>query len=162
MAEDPTGGGSEPIGRPPPGPLGRWLARAPRYLYRIGLGRLLGRRFVMVEHIGRRTGLARQTVLEVVRHDPTSIDVAAAWGERSDWYRNLQATPQARISTGPLRGEPAVASVVDREEAASVFGDYAEAHPRAARALAKALGLPFDDSPALAAAVPLVRFTLDR
>jgi deazaflavin-dependent oxidoreductase (nitroreductase family) len=146
--------------RRPPGPIAGRLARLPRHLYRLGLGRLLGRRFVLIEHTGRRSGLPRQTVVEVLRHDDTSLDVAAAWGTRSDWYRNLRADPQARISTGPVRHQRAEAAVVGTEEAADVFAGYAEHHPRAAKALSKALDLPLGDPQRMAAAVPIVRFTL--
>lgn len=150
----------ERIGREPPGPIAARLARMPRHLYRLGLGRLLGRRFVLIEHTGRRSGLARQTVVEVLRHDPFSLDVAAAWGTRSDWFRNLSAHPEARVSTGSLRNRPAEASVVGPAEAAEVFRDYGARHPRAARALAKALDMPLGDPERMAAVVPIVRLRL--
>ena len=43
-----------------------YLFRAPVYLYRWHLGWMLGHRLLLLTHIGRRTGLRRQTVLEVV------------------------------------------------------------------------------------------------
>lgn len=145
----------------PLGPIGRVLARAPRHLYRLGLGRLLGRRFVLIEHTGRKTGRTREAVVEVVRHDPASLDVAAAWGGRSDWYRNLVATPAALVSTGALRRRPAVASIVEVGDAATVFAAYARDHPWAARTLAKTFGLPVDDPVRMAEAVPLVRLRFE-
>ena len=141
--------------------MARRLMRAPRYLYDLRLGRLLGRRFVLIEHTGRKSGLPRKTVLEVVGYDDTSMDVAAAWGSKSDWFQNLVANPAARVSSGRLRGAPATAAAVAPAEAAAVFDRYAREHRRAARALASALQLPFDDPAAMAAAVPLLRLTLD-
>ncbi len=38
--------------------------RAPIGPYRIGLGGLLGRRFLLLEHVGRRSGLPRHTVID--------------------------------------------------------------------------------------------------
>ena len=147
--------------RKPLGPIGRLLARAPRHLYRLGLGGLLGQRFVMVEHTGRVSGRPRETVLEVVRRDESSIDVAAAWGSRSDWVRNVVAEPSVRVSSGRLRSAPATAGLLDLGVATGVLGEYAESHPQAANALGRVLGLDFTGPAGVASAVPVVRFTLD-
>jgi deazaflavin-dependent oxidoreductase (nitroreductase family) len=145
--------------RTPLGPIGRFFARAPRYLYRFGLGWLVGGRLVMVEHVGRVSGLPRQTVLEVIRRDDRSTDVAAAWGSKSDWLRNVIAEPSVRLSTGRRRSVPAMATVLDHDSAAGVFEAYARTHRRAARALGRALDLDFSDPAEVASAVPVVRFT---
>jgi deazaflavin-dependent oxidoreductase (nitroreductase family) len=146
--------------RKPLGPIGRFFAGAPRHLYRLGLGRLLGRRFVMVEHTGRVSGRPRETVLEVIRADASSMDVAAAWGPRSDWLRNVLAEPSVRVSSGRLRSAPATAGVLDVEVATAVFDEYARVHPKAARAVGRALDLAFTDPADVASAVPVVRFTI--
>lgn len=156
MSEEP-----KEILRKEPGPAGRWFFRAPIYVYRLGLGGLLGRRMVLIEHTGRTSGLPRQTVLESVRYDDDSIDVAAAWGTKSDWYRNLEAEPRLKVSSGRMKGAPATSSVLDEKTAESVFTEYTEAHPKSAQALGKTFGLPFDDAAQMAAAVPLVRLTID-
>ena len=148
--------------RVPPHGLGRWLARTPRYLYRMGLGRLLGKRFVLLEHRGRRTGLTRQTVLEVVDADSTCVLVAAAWGERSDWFRNVRANPSVAISSGRIRDASATAIVLSKSEAVGVFERYAADHKTAARGLAKALHLPFGDAAVMADLVPVVRLAFDQ
>jgi len=74
-------------------------------LYRIGLGRLLGQRFLLLEHRGRRSGRLRRVVVEVVRRDPDrdAWIVASAWGERTQWYRNLLAQPEAMVQVGGRR-----------------------------------------------------------
>jgi hypothetical protein len=48
----------------------RWVFRAPRRLYDVGWGGLLGHRFLLLRHTGRRTGRQHAVVLEVLRHDP--------------------------------------------------------------------------------------------
>ena len=148
--------------RVPPHGLGRWLARVPRHLYRIGLGRLLGRRLVLLEHRGRRTGVTRQTVLEVVDADSTFLLVAAAWGERSDWFQNVQADPSVSVSSGRFRRVSATAEVLDKSDAVGVFERYGANHKTAARGLAKAFNLPFGDTAAMADLVPIVRLSFDR
>ncbi len=148
------------IDRKPSGRVARWFAGAPKHLYHARLGRLLGRRFVLLEHTGRRSGLIRETVLEVIRRDDVSFDVVAAHGPTSDWYRNLVATPAVRVSTGAKYRVAAVAATVNVDTARAVFTDYARDHPRAARFLSKALGLPAEDPEQMARAFPVVRITL--
>ncbi len=48
----------------------RWLAKAPLWFSRFGLGWILGNRLLQMTHRGRRSGLLRQTVLEVPHDDP--------------------------------------------------------------------------------------------
>jgi deazaflavin-dependent oxidoreductase (nitroreductase family) len=131
------------------------MMRAPILLYRLGIGFVLGRRFVLIEHTGRVTGATRRTVLEVVGKQGTTLWVASAW-PRSDWLRNVQAHPDVRISTGFTRRVDARASVVDEQTAGRVLRSYAHDHPRAAAVLRRSLGLPFDDAAELAAVVPIV------
>jgi len=135
------------------------LFRAPLVLYRLGLGRLLGRRFVYLEHTGRRSGKPRQTVLEVVDRIDGSPVVVAAFGRRTDWLRNLEAHPQARIVWGATKGA-VVARRLPTAEARDVFVRYRDRYPRAARMLGRRLGLNFDDPDALAASLPVVHLAL--
>ena len=151
--------------RPPAPPRG-WKAipwRLPIGLYRLGLGGLLGRRFLLLEHIGRKTGRRRQNVLEVIRYDPEgpTFYVASGFGRRSHWFRNIQVHPQVTIQVGRTR-YPALARVLDTDRAARVLMDYARAHPLAFRTLTRLLGIPvprtMDDFRRLAEAIPVVAF----
>jgi hypothetical protein len=56
----------------------------PIYLYRLDLGRLLGHRFLLLVHRGRESGLLRETVLEVLLHDPATREgvMLSAWGRK--------------------------------------------------------------------------------
>lgn len=80
----------------------------PRLLYRLHLGWLLGRHFLMLTHQGRKSGKPHETVLEVVRYDPRTREsvVLSAYGDRSDWYRNIQARPALQVRTGSERYAP--------------------------------------------------------
>jgi deazaflavin-dependent oxidoreductase (nitroreductase family) len=70
---------------------------------------------VVVYHRGRKTGREYATPLCVSRCDEGFI-VGAYWGVTADWFRNLQATPSARIR---YRGEyhDVAAEVIDIDEA---------------------------------------------
>jgi len=69
----------------------RWLANAPRWFYRLGLGWLLGQRVVQLTHRGRKSGLIRRTILEVLHYDPQTREVlvVSGWEGKTDWYRNI-------------------------------------------------------------------------
>ena len=153
----------ESSGPQPPRGWKRIPWRLPIWLYRIGLGGLLGRRFLLLTHTGRKTGLPRYAVVEVIRYDPTTNTyyVASGFGERSDWFRNIQKTPQVTIQVG-RRKMAAVAERLSSEDAERELLDYARRHPRALRSLARLLGYrienPEEDVRVLTQAVPIVAF----
>lgn len=84
------------------------LFRVPTYLYRIGVGWLLGHRFLLLTHQGRKSGRPYQTVLEVVHYDPETREsiVVSGWGTRADWYRNIRANPPIAVTTGNEHYQP--------------------------------------------------------
>ena len=85
--------------RRPTGALRR-LFRAPEYLYRWKCGWLLGRRFLLLIHVGRRTGLRHHTVLEVLEYRKEGPDavVMSAFGLTAD--RVLEEEEAMRVITG--------------------------------------------------------------
>lgn len=131
--------GSRPTG------VVRFLFRLPVYLYRVGLGRVLGHRFLLLVHRGRRSGLLRETVLKVVRYAPASREsvVLSGWGEEADWYRNILASlALVEIRTGGERYVPQQRFLAP-EENEVVISEYANHHPRAFRFLAKTFGFDY-------------------
>jgi deazaflavin-dependent oxidoreductase (nitroreductase family) len=138
----------------------RALARAPITLYRHGLGWVFGRRVLMLEHTGRRSGQARFVCLEVVdRPAPERVVVVVSgFGERADWYRNLRADHACFVSTGRLRRVPARARFMTSVESSATLDGYQRAHPRAwdrlRSAIEKAAGHTVDQ-------LPMVELLLD-
>ena len=126
--------------RPPRG-LRRLLFRLPIWLYRLGLGWVLGQRFLLLNHVGRKSGRVRQTVLEVAGHDEETDTylVAAGFGPRSDWYRNLLKTPEVTIQVGRRR-LPVLAEPLSPVESGEAMVDYARRHPMAVQGLLRVLG----------------------
>ena len=125
----------------PPGGLLRLLYRLPVWLYRLGLGWLLGERFLLVNHVGRKSGKRYQTVVEVARRDPEAgaYVVAAAYGRRSDWYLNLRENPDVTIQVGRRRLDVR-AHFLSPEESGRELADYARRHPVAAGNLIRLIG----------------------
>jgi deazaflavin-dependent oxidoreductase (nitroreductase family) len=151
--------------RPKPRGITRFFLRFPIWLYRLHLGWLLGNRFVMFRHIGRKSGLPRYTVVEVVRHDQATdtYTIASGWGEKSDWLQNIQKEPEVLLYSG-RRQRAASAARLSVDEATAALKDYADHHPTAFHNLSKVMiGQRLEGSEAdcrlLAQAVPLVTLT---
>jgi deazaflavin-dependent oxidoreductase (nitroreductase family) len=140
--------------RPPRGPVAL-LVRLPIVLYRAKLGWLLDSRFLLLRHRGRRSGILRSTVLEVVHRDP-SIDayyVAAAWAGRAQWFRNASADPQVSVTVG-RRSFEGMANILDAGERRRVLDQYRLKHGAAMRGLQRLFGhATFDE---LVEATPIV------
>ena len=132
----------------PPAGLARILFRLPIGLYRAGLGWMFGDRFLLLNHLGRKSGLPRQAVLEVVDHDPQTdvYIIAVGFGETSQWYLNLLAQPEASIQVG-RRKLDVTAQTLAPEEAGQVMVDFARRYPGEAK-LARLLGYEVDGSEA--------------
>jgi deazaflavin-dependent oxidoreductase (nitroreductase family) len=135
-------------------------------LYRWHAGWLLGHRFLLLRHTGRRSGTEYRTVLEVMHYDPASgaAICMSGWGTGADWYRNIMAGP-AVVTIG-RRTFPAVPEVLDSDRAARVLAGYearnAWMRPVVRRVLSQLSGLDYDGSDAarrgLVARLPLVTF----
>jgi deazaflavin-dependent oxidoreductase (nitroreductase family) len=114
----------------------RIVFRFPILLYNLNLGWLFGERALLLEHRGRKSGIIRKAVVEVVDRDVQkgSYTVAAAWGNQSDWYKNIEAEPNVNIRVGTRRF-PAVATTLSADDAAQHLTAYATKHPFAFREL---------------------------
>src|SRR5574340_76216 len=118
----------------PPSGLVRSLLRLPILLYRLHLGWVLGDRFLLLHHTGRKSGRVQETVVEVVRHDGVSDTyyVVSGWGAKSDWYLNIQNNPLAIIRVGA--GAMQVRAVkIPLAEAAAGLGEYSKRYTLAFR-----------------------------
>jgi deazaflavin-dependent oxidoreductase (nitroreductase family) len=137
------------------------------YLYRWKCGWLLGHRFLLLIHIGRRTGLRRYTVLEVIeyRKEGPEAVVISAFGPGADWLRNIGATSGAEVVIGS-RCFPVVHRVLDQDEAVRVLGGYERRNrllaPIIRWVLSRLLGWYYDSSDEhrrrLAAQLPFIAF----
>jgi deazaflavin-dependent oxidoreductase (nitroreductase family) len=143
--------GSELAGRPDaramfarsPSPVLRVLFRAPRWLYRLRLGGLLGHRFALLTHRGRTSGRTYQTVLEVVHYDPRTQEsvVCSGWGTRADWYLNIIASSPVAFETAGRRYPNPSFRALAPEENYPIVMAYVRRLPAMARPLAYRLGL---------------------
>ncbi|HUA15178.1 MAG TPA: nitroreductase family deazaflavin-dependent oxidoreductase [Verrucomicrobiae bacterium] len=102
-----------------------YFFRAPIHLYQWHLGWILGHRFVLLTHTGRRTGKLRQTVLEVLEYRTSGPEVVVmgGFGRESDWIQNIEALPNVQIDIGS-RHFPACAHALSEEEAVEALKGY--------------------------------------
>jgi deazaflavin-dependent oxidoreductase (nitroreductase family) len=133
---------------PPSWPL-CLLFLAPNWLYRLGLGPLLGHRVLLLTHRGRKSGRIYRTVLEVAHYDPRTREsiVGSGWGTRADWYRNIRANPPLEVQTGGDRYVPTFREL-SQEDNFGIVEDYMRRLPPFARPLAYRLGLDAEGSEA--------------
>lgn len=84
-----------------------WVSRWSLPLYRLRLGWLLGHRFMLITHAGRRSGKTRRTCVMVLRFDARSGEAFVAAGSpRADWYQNIHASPAVEVAVGARRYRP--------------------------------------------------------
>jgi deazaflavin-dependent oxidoreductase (nitroreductase family) len=129
----------------PPRGFVRLLMRLPIWIFRLHCSWLLGQRFLLLTHTGRKSGIARQTVLEVLQYQRASsiYYVLAAWAGKADWALNVEKTPDVVVTVGGRRFK-ARATRISPEEGERFILEYARQHPVARRVLPRLLGYRTD------------------
>jgi deazaflavin-dependent oxidoreductase (nitroreductase family) len=135
--------------QPPSGPLmrfyprSRWakaLWRAPLILWRLGLGPLSGRLFLVLTVRGRKSGLPRRTMLEYYELNGVKY-VTCAFGERAQYYRNILADPHVTIQTADGTESVRAVRVTDDDEFIAVYELFKRRDPPLFYAYLNALGI---------------------
>ncbi len=123
----------------------RWLAKAPLWFYRFGLGWVLGNRLLQITHRGRSSGLLRRTVLEVLQYDPQTREVLVmcGWEGKTDWYRNIEHEPALEVQIGRVQYRP-IQELLSSEETVREVLAFFRHHPREVRLLRPLLSIAPD------------------
>ena len=122
-------------------------------MYDHDLGWLLGRRFLLLTHRGRRSGRHYRTMLEVVGTDDARREtfVMVGLGRRAQWYRNVLAGGAVEVAIARERFSPALREL-ELAEAAAVLGDYERRNrlvaPIVRAVLSRLVGWRYDGTPA--------------
>ena len=129
----------------PPQGLSRFFFRLPIGLYRLGLGSLLGTRAVLLVHTGRKSGLERKVVLEVVQYDKKNgaCVIAAGFGSDSDWFRNITKEPRIGFTVGSTYRKGTAVRLTEKEAGRELVR-YAKEHPLSWKELTKFMGYQTD------------------
>jgi deazaflavin-dependent oxidoreductase (nitroreductase family) len=132
-------------------------------VYRLGLGSLLAHQFLLLTHLGRRSGRVHQTVLKVLHYDPLTHEcvVASAWGRQTDWYRNIQSRPAVAVQIASDWYVPEQRTL-SAEEALVVFNDWVRRQRWFARLMLGQIGrhidVPEAELRALVESFPFIAF----
>ena len=138
--------------------------RMPILIYKLGLGWIMGSKFLLLSHTGRKTGETRQTVLEIIHYSPEnhSYYVVSGFGTRSHWYQNIKQNPRVTIQVGSHRMQ-AVAQRLEPDEAENIFLAYTQKYPQSIRLLAKIMNYNIVHTPegyqAFGREIPLIHLT---
>lgn len=118
--------------KPLPKGFNRLLMRSPLLLYKLGLGWVMGERFLRLRHRGRKSARVHDTVLEVVGKDEQTgtYYIASGWGEGSHWFRNIQKTPGVGVQVGSRKFQAKAERVPD-DEACEIHYKYSQKYPKA-------------------------------
>ena len=127
--------------RDTPGRLALAVFRMPLRLYRRDKGWMLGRTFLMLVHVGRKTGQPHDMVAMVLADDPDTGEVVifSGWGPDADWLLNLHAGPAREVRIGRDRFVPEH-RFLSEDEAVAVVVAFRHRHPRRLRLASAILG----------------------
>jgi deazaflavin-dependent oxidoreductase (nitroreductase family) len=111
------------------GPVFKWIFKIPILYYKLGLGWMLEKRFLLLTTTGRKSGKTRHTPLEYVYNpDEDWYRISPGWGGKTDWYKNVLHNPKVSVQVG-RRKFAAVAEPVPAEEAAKSMMAVSKRHP---------------------------------
>lgn len=132
-----------------PGRLALAVFRLPLVLYRTGWGWLLGRTFLQLVHVGRRTGRPHETVAMVLGYDQRTGEavICSGWGE-TDWIRNIRARPARQVRIGRQSFVPEQRFLAE-DEAFAVAVAFLRRHPWRVRLASRVFGWDLTSDPAV-------------
>lgn len=122
------------------------IFKMPLILYRLHVGWLLGKRFMRITHVGRRSGKTYKTILAVLKFDENNREIYAisAW-KGSDWYYNIQAASALQVETGLVHYVP-TQRMLSAEEITTTFMEYRQKHPIFSRMVCRIPGWKWDST----------------
>ena len=82
----------------PDSPIMRNLYKTPILLYRLGLGKLIGKYIMVISTYGRKSNKVRRTPIEYYRNGE-DIYAISGFERDPDWYRNLKVNPHVSLQT---------------------------------------------------------------
>lgn len=119
----------------------RLIKLPPRLVYALGFGPIYGRLVLLLTTVGRKSGLLRVTPLQYEEVDGV-IYVAAARGQKADWFRNIVANPYVEVRVKNRHFHGLAEPITDPTRIADFLELRLQRHPRMVGAMFWAQGLP--------------------
>ena len=104
----------------PDTPFAKLMFKLPINLWRLGLGPLTGKLFLVVTTTGRKTGLSRRTMVEYYKMDGKKY-APCAFGGRANWYQNILADPHVTVQSADGTERMKAVRVTDDEELLAII-----------------------------------------
>jgi deazaflavin-dependent oxidoreductase (nitroreductase family) len=98
----------------------RFLTRAPLVAWRLGLGPISGKLFLVLTTTGRKSGIPRHAMVEYYSLDGIKY-AACAFGAEAQYYKNIQADPRVTIQTADGTESARASRVTDDDELVAVY-----------------------------------------
>jgi deazaflavin-dependent oxidoreductase (nitroreductase family) len=130
-----------------PNTLLKFLFRIPVWMHKIGFGgweKLIGAEWMLITTRGRKSGKPRDTMVDVMDYDAASDTyyIEAAYGDRADWYKNIQANPvfEARVGRRKFK---ATAMPLSNDGAGEMMVKFFRKKPAYTRSVMAMVGMKF-------------------
>lgn len=130
-----------------PGPFFKWIFKAPILHYKLGLGWMVSRLFLILTTTGRKSGRPRRTPLEY-SYDATSDTyvIVGGWRGQTDWFKNVCANPNVEVWVGKRKFKARAERMTDAEVAAWM-GEVIRINPASVAMWSRWGGERVSDSP---------------
>jgi deazaflavin-dependent oxidoreductase (nitroreductase family) len=128
-----------------PGRIASWLFRIPLHMYRIGLGRWIENKILLLTTIGRRSGKPRTVPLGYIAGIENGVYyIIAGWRGGTDWYKNLVANSMVLVAVGSTKFK-CQAQQLSTEDHVQVLSNYSRQFPFVIRSFVRLTGMEKDD-----------------
>ncbi len=122
----------------------RFFLKLPYFFYNKITAVLYGKRLIQITTIGRTSKKERKTLLEVIGMYKNSPVVIAAFGEKSDWIKNLRKNPKTIIVWSSKRYISNV-SWLGKQESENILELYKEEHPNLVKFYEQLMKMNWDE-----------------
>ena len=131
-----------------PGKLQKIFFKVPVWLHKMGFGgweRLIGAQWMLITHIGRKSGRQYDSMVDVMDYDKVTDTyyIEAAYGARADWFKNIQASPNFSARVG-RRKFLAHATLLSNENTADMLVKFYREKPAYTRSVMAMVGIKFN------------------
>jgi len=100
--------------------------KIPLITWRLGLGPLTGRLFLVLTITGRKSGLPRRAMVEYHRFNNKKY-IASGFGAEAQWYKNIVADPRITVQTSDGTESVRAVRVTDDDELIDVINVFSNA-----------------------------------
>ena len=131
-----------------PGKFLKFFMKVPVWFAKIGFGgweKLIGAEWMLITTRGRKSGTPRDAMVDVMDYDAASDTyyIEAAYGERADWYKNMQANPVFEARVGG-RKFSATATPLSNDGAGELMVKFFRKKPAYTRSVMAMVGMKFE------------------